>query len=43
MDKAEKPGEARFDSTLRAWVLTSYEDVSAALRDPRLVAIAAGI
>jgi cytochrome P450 len=36
MDKAEKPGEARFDPALRAWVLTSYEDVSAALRDPRL-------
>jgi cytochrome P450 len=36
MDEAEPPGEARFDSTLGAWVLTSYADVSAALRDPRL-------
>jgi cytochrome P450 len=36
MDEAEQPGEARFDSALGAWVLTSYTDVSAALRDPRL-------
>src|SRR6516165_69666 len=36
MDEAEQPGEARFDSALGAWVLTSYADVSAALRDPRL-------
>jgi cytochrome P450 len=36
MDKAEQPGEARFDAALGAWVLTSYADVSAALRDPRL-------
>ena len=36
MDKAEQPGAARFDSALGAWVLTSYADVSAALRDPRL-------
>jgi cytochrome P450 len=35
MDDPE-PGEARFDPTLRAWMLTSYADVSAALRDPRL-------
>jgi cytochrome P450 len=36
MDEAERPGEARFDPALGAWVLTSYADVSAALRDPRL-------
>jgi cytochrome P450 len=36
MDEAEQPGEARFDSALGAWVLTSYADVSAALRDARL-------
>jgi cytochrome P450 len=38
MDKAEQPEEAHFDSALGAWVLTSYADVSAALRDPRLSA-----
>src|SRR5271163_3780048 len=38
MDKAEQPEDARFDSALGAWVLTSYADVSAALRDPRLSA-----
>jgi cytochrome P450 len=36
MDEAEQPGEASFDSALGAWVLTSYADVSTALRDPRL-------
>ena len=36
MDETEQSGEARFDSALGAWVLTSYADVSAALRDPRL-------
>ena len=36
MYEAEQTGEASFDSALGAWVLTSYADVSAALRDPRL-------
>jgi cytochrome P450 len=36
MNETEQPGEARFDSVLGAWVLTSYADVSAALHDPRL-------
>src|SRR4051812_17637375 len=36
MDEAERPGAARFDPALGAWVLTSYADVSAALHDPRL-------
>src|SRR5215208_8454666 len=31
-------GPARFDSTLGAWVLSSYADVAAALREPRLSA-----
>ncbi|MBS1858736.1 MAG: cytochrome P450 [Acidobacteria bacterium] len=32
------PGPARFDDELEAWVLTSYADVRAALREPRLTA-----
>ena len=36
MYEAEQTGEASFDSALGAWVLTSYADVSAALRNPRL-------
>jgi cytochrome P450 len=31
-----RPGGARFDEAHHAWLLTSYADVSAALRDPRL-------
>lgn len=37
MDGLE-PGEARFDSSLGAWTLSRYADVSAALREPRLSA-----
>src|SRR5688572_16083891 len=33
-----KAGTARFDAEHRAWVLSSYADVSAALRDARLSA-----
>ncbi|MBL8293235.1 MAG: cytochrome P450 [Bryobacterales bacterium] len=33
-----EPGEARFDSSLAAWILSRYADVSAALREPRLSA-----
>jgi len=33
-----QPGDARFDAARGAWILTSYADVSAALRDPRLPA-----
>src|SRR5262245_27130389 len=36
MSETEHPGEARFDTTLGAWQLTSYADVSAALQDSRL-------
>jgi hypothetical protein len=32
------PGPARFDSALQAWVLSSHEEVGAALRDPHLAA-----
>jgi cytochrome P450 len=32
----DPPGEARFESALGAWVLSSYADVSAALSDARL-------
>lgn len=38
MDNPPHPGVARFDSTLSAWVLSSYADVSTALRDTRLSA-----
>src|SRR6516225_7227278 len=38
MNEAEQAGEARFDSALSAWVLTSYADVSAALREQQLSA-----
>lgn len=31
-----RPGEARFDRAYRAWILSRYADVSAALREPRL-------
>src|SRR4051794_40451845 len=43
MDEAEQPGNARFDSALGAWVLTSYADVSAALRAPQLSPSGAGV
>lgn len=33
-----EPGEARFDAALSAWILSSYADVSAALREPCLSA-----
>jgi cytochrome P450 len=36
-------GPARFDSTLGAWVLSTYADVTTALRDPRLSVAGAGI
>lgn len=36
MDDVVRPGAARLDPELGAWVLTSYADVTAALRDPRL-------
>src|SRR4051812_6347596 len=42
MDDAGRPGEARFDPELGSWVLTSYADVSAALRDPRLTVLGTG-
>lgn len=35
-NETERPGEACFDPTLDAWILTRHADVSAALRDPRL-------
>src|SRR3954447_24938799 len=36
MDEDERPGEARFDSALGAWVVSNFADVTAALCDPRL-------
>jgi len=36
--KDVEAGAARFDPVLRAWILSSYADVRAALRDPRLSA-----
>ena len=34
-----QPGRARFDADLQAWILSSHGDVTAALREPRLVAV----
>lgn len=33
-----RPGAAHFDATLNAWILSSYKDVSVALREPLLPA-----
>ncbi len=35
-----QPGPARFDGALQAWILSSHEDVSAALRETRLATVA---
>jgi cytochrome P450 len=34
-----QPGAAWFDPARRAWILSSHDDVSAALREPRLAAV----
>ncbi|HTE47545.1 MAG TPA: hypothetical protein VK636_20045, partial [Gemmatimonadaceae bacterium] len=39
-DGRARSGPARFDSTLGAWILSNHADVSAALRDVRLSAVA---